>query len=121
MLMLSTSMTGFNHSFLRRNSLWLWYILETLSQKEQMNRVRRRENFSSEEKKKKEQAKRGRQEQDRAWVKDMKEKKGRDRKLGTEAEEGKRNQYEKVRQQYMQNEKSVEGTRNTTSQRLSVC
>lgn len=45
----------------------------------------------------------------------MKEKKGRDRKLGTEAEEGKRNQYEKVRQQYMQNEKSVEGTRNTTS------
>lgn len=51
----------------------------------------------------------------------MKEKKGRDRKLGTEAEEGKRNQYEKVRQQYMQNEKSVEGTRNTTSQRLSVC
>lgn len=46
-------MTGFNHSFLRRNSLWLWYILETLSQKERMNRVRRRENFSSEEKKKK--------------------------------------------------------------------
>lgn len=52
MLMLSTNMTGFNHSFLRRNSLWLWYILETLSQKERMNRVRRRENFSSEEKKK---------------------------------------------------------------------
>lgn len=55
-----------------------------------------------------------------AGIKDMKEKKGRDRKQGTEAEEGKRNQCEKVRPQYMQNEKSLEGTRSTTSQRLSV-
>lgn len=50
----------------------------------------------------------------------MKENKGRDRKQGTEAEEGKIIQCEKIRQQYMQNEKSVEGTRSTTSQRLSV-
>lgn len=44
-------MTGFNHLFFRRNSLW-WYSLETISQKEQMNRVRERGNFSSEDKKK---------------------------------------------------------------------
>lgn len=57
MLMLSTNMTGFNHPFFRENSLWWWYILETISQKEQMNGVRGRGNSSSEEKKKMEQAK----------------------------------------------------------------